>query len=76
MAYAVLKQLLIVVRFFEPKPQQQQNQKNSREPETKDVATPEAVLAKVEGGRDWVEEIKRAYDPLTLVLSQKKSLSR
>lgn len=62
MAYAVLKQLLIVVRFFEPKPQQQQNQKNSREPETVDVATPEAVLAKVEGGRDWVEEIKRAYD--------------
>lgn len=62
MAYAVLKQLLMVVRFFEPKQQQQQNQKNSREPETVDMATSEAVSAKVEGGRDWVEEIKRAYD--------------
>ena len=62
MAYAVLKQLLMVVRFFEPKQQQQQNQKNSREPETVDSATSEAVSAKEEAGHDWVEEIKRAYD--------------
>jgi len=62
MAYAVLKQLLMVVRLFEPKQQQQQNQKSSPEPETVDVATPEVVSANVEGARDWVEEIKRAYD--------------
>lgn len=63
MAFAVLKQLLRVVRFFEPKQQQrQQQQKRSPESETADVATPEVVPAKVEGSQDWVEEIKRSYD--------------
>lgn len=61
MAYAVLKQLLRVVRFFEPK-QQQHQPKRSPEPETVDVATPEVVSARVESGRDWAEEIKRSYD--------------
>lgn len=61
MAYAVLAQLLRVVRFLEPK-KQQQNQTSTPEPETVEVATPEVVSDKVEGGCDWVEEIKRAYD--------------
>lgn len=61
-AYAVLKQLLMVVRFFEPKQQLQQNQKGSPEPETVDVATPEVVSVKTKSGRDWGEDIKRAYD--------------
>jgi len=61
MAYAVLKQLLRVVRYFEPK-QQQQQRKRSPEPETVDVTASEVVPAKVEGGQDWAEEIKRSYD--------------
>jgi hypothetical protein len=59
MAFAVLKQLLKVVRFFEPK---QQQQKRSPEPEMACVATPDGLPAKVEGSQDWVEEIKRSYD--------------
>lgn len=64
MAYAVLKQLLRVVRFFEPTQQQQQQQeKRSPEPETVDVATREVVAAKVQlHGQDWGEEVKRSYD--------------
>lgn len=58
MAYAVLKQLLRVARFFEPN----QRQKRSPEPETVDVATREVAPAKVEGGQDWAEEVKRSYD--------------
>ncbi|RKF36729.1 hypothetical protein [Paraburkholderia fungorum] len=59
MAYAVLKQLLRVVHFFEPS---QQQQTRSPEPGTVSVATPDVVPAKVEGGLDWAEEIKRTYD--------------
>lgn len=63
MAFAVLKQLLRVVRFFEPKPQQgQKQQMRSPEAATADVATPDGLPAKVEGSQDWVEEIKRSYD--------------
>lgn len=63
MAFAVLKQLLRVVRFFEPKPQQgQKQQMRSPEAATADVATSEVVLEKLDGSQDWVEEIKRAYD--------------
>jgi hypothetical protein len=61
MAYAVLKQLLRVVRFFEPN-QQQQQQKHRPGPETVDVATREVVPAKMQGGQDWAEEVKRSYD--------------
>ncbi|MEX3926734.1 hypothetical protein AB4Y36_22255 [Paraburkholderia sp. BR10936] len=61
MAYAVLKQLLRVVRFFEPT-QQQQQQKRSSELETVDVATREVVPAKKEAGQDWTDEVKRSYD--------------
>ncbi|CAE6767037.1 hypothetical protein R70006_03763 [Paraburkholderia domus] len=61
MAFAVLKQLLRVVRFFEPK-QQQPQQKRSPEQETPDVPTPEVVSAMVDGSQDWAEEIKRSYD--------------
>jgi hypothetical protein len=63
MAFAVLKQLLRVARFFEPKQQQrQQRQKRSPEPETAGAIAPEGVSAKIEGSRDWVEEIERSYD--------------
>jgi hypothetical protein len=58
MAFAVLKQLLRVVRFFEPK----QQRERSPEPEIVDAATLEVVSAKVDGGQDWAEEIKRSYD--------------
>ena len=61
MAYAVLKQLMSVLRFFEPK-QPQQQQKGSPVPETVDMTTPEVVSANAEGGQDWAEEIKRSYD--------------
>jgi hypothetical protein len=59
MAYAVLKQLLRVVRFFEPK---QQQQKRLAELQTAEVSTPKVVPAKIERGQDWAEEIKRSYD--------------
>lgn len=65
MAYAVLKQLLRVVRFFEPKQQQQQQQqqqKHSPEPETVEVATTDVMSAKAGGCQDWAEKIKRSYD--------------
>lgn len=55
MAYAVLKQLLRVVRFFEP---------NQRPPEaeTVDVAAREVAAAGTKTGQDWADEVKRSYD--------------
>lgn len=59
MAYAVLKQLLSVLRFFEPK-KQQPNQKSSLKTAGVDAGLQSDISPKE--CKDWPEEIKSCYD--------------
>jgi|AraplaCL_Col_mMS_1032034.scaffolds.fasta_scaffold01535_3 hypothetical protein len=59
MAYAVLKQMLKVVRFFEPKPQREMQ---PTERQTVDVAARDVTGPNADGTPDWADEVKRAYD--------------
>lgn len=59
MAYAVLKQMLKVVRFFEPKPQPKTQQTAQQ---TVDVTARDVTGPNADETQDWADEVKRAYD--------------